>query len=111
MDLKECVDNGVRWLDEVKPGWAKKIKIRKLDMSNLTNCIVGQVFGKTRFSNQIYLKLSDRDKQTHGFFLTVTQETLTEGVDKVYNELKSLWLTEIRKRTKRAPRSRHLDLR
>src|SRR6187397_3752446 len=42
--LEAAVSRGVKLLDRKRAGWARKVKVTKLDMSDGCNCIVGQNF-------------------------------------------------------------------
>ena len=53
---KEQVDNGVAYLDEVKPGWRELIDLKRLDISSVRCCVLGQVFGD--FHNCPLIQLS-----------------------------------------------------
>ena len=44
MTLKEAVQDRAIWLDTVRPGWERFIDLGKLQMSDCTMCMLGQVF-------------------------------------------------------------------
>lgn len=41
---KAAILRGAKFLDENHPGWAKKIKLKKLDMKRAADCVLGQLF-------------------------------------------------------------------
>lgn len=41
--LEEYVKRGAEFLDEMVPGWYRKINLRKLDISDQERCICGQL--------------------------------------------------------------------
>ena len=43
--LRSIVKKGARFMDKYRPGWARRVKITKLDMASSCNCILGQEFG------------------------------------------------------------------
>lgn len=51
--LEKRVTEGIKWLDAVKPRWKKKIDLKKLDISGMKVCILGQVFGDFLFVAKI----------------------------------------------------------
>lgn len=51
--LLAAIDNSIKLLNKKKPGWMKQIIVSQIDMSNVHNCILGQLYpnyhqGKTR---------------------------------------------------------------
>lgn len=45
LTIEERVANGVKLLDEKRPGWYKKIDLAKLNINDCVHCIVGQLIG------------------------------------------------------------------
>lgn len=43
--INEYVQNGMALLDTVSPGWETKVDPDIIDVSSLSNCILGQVYG------------------------------------------------------------------
>lgn len=43
--IRETVQQGAAFLDQHVPEWAKKIDIYTLNMRDMQNCILGQLFG------------------------------------------------------------------
>lgn len=39
------VMTGVEWLDQVHPGWERKIDVSTLDITDACSCVIGQVTG------------------------------------------------------------------
>ena len=44
MDLQERINLGIKFLDDVKPGWAGEIDTDELDMENPHACVLGQLY-------------------------------------------------------------------
>lgn len=42
----EGVTKGAKLLDRILPGWAKHIKLNRLDMDDVNMCMLGQLFGR-----------------------------------------------------------------
>jgi hypothetical protein len=38
-------DPGAQLLDQVQPDWWKQIRLKKLDMTSLETCVLGQLYG------------------------------------------------------------------
>src|SRR5262245_44603799 len=51
-DIQEAVAYQAARLDEVKPGWADEINLKKLDLGISTRCIYGQQFGS--YNNGVF---------------------------------------------------------
>lgn len=45
LSIVERVQAGAEWLDEHAPGWAQRIDLFLLSLTNTCDCILGQVFG------------------------------------------------------------------
>src|SRR3990167_11322084 len=43
--LHRAVKRGVKVLDQVEPGWHKKIDLTKLQLSDIRQCMLGQLHG------------------------------------------------------------------
>lgn len=43
-ELEKRVKRGVKWLNEVKPGWHKKIDLKTLNLKDAGVCVCGQLF-------------------------------------------------------------------
>lgn len=43
--LNPDVARGIAWLDEEVPGWRDRINLGTLNVGELRNCVLGQVFG------------------------------------------------------------------
>lgn len=44
------VERGAALLDEVRPGWFREIDVKKLDLSQATNCVLGQLYGNWKLA-------------------------------------------------------------
>jgi hypothetical protein len=68
MNVKKRVARGVALMDEVKPGWDRRINLARLDIGCANNCIVGQVFGHfNKGSVEHHLGLRYRETPRYGF--------------------------------------------
>jgi hypothetical protein len=65
LTLRECVTEGVLWLDEKAPGWAERVDLSLLDMKDPQRCIIGQVFRGESFG----YALASRGVRAWGFSL------------------------------------------
>ncbi len=81
------VKKGARFLDQLRPGWANKIKITKLDMSDSYLCVMGQIDESLFSKNSEFL-------WNHGFDIRWLEST-------TYGDLQRAWLIEIRKRRRK----------
>ena len=65
---KSCkhVTDGASWLDEVSPGWERKIDVSILDISDCTACVCGQVLDGGWF-NDLVMKKPAQWLWDHGF--------------------------------------------
>jgi hypothetical protein len=43
-DYTERAEQGLAYLDKHVPGWAKNVSVHTLEMSSLSNCVLGQLF-------------------------------------------------------------------
>ncbi len=87
--VQERVDKGVQLLDFKCPGWRKKVYASKLDMSDILNCVLGQIFGYY-YDGLNELELSDNpeelcDSPRHFGF------NASSGDEAEYLELKREW--------------------
>lgn len=44
--MKQKVTRGAKWLDKNYKGWARKVKITRLNLANHCYCILGQLYGE-----------------------------------------------------------------
>jgi hypothetical protein len=95
--LPAAVKRGARLLDQREPGWARKVKLTKLDLSNPCLCVLGQIYG--RFSTGHYaLGFAMADHVSHGFTLP---DGLWIGGRDDWARLDVLWRDAIRQRRAR----------
>lgn len=86
------VKRGARLLDEKVPGWAGKVNVERLDMTDCESCVVGQVFGE--FMEGV--EEIKPDYKTWEAWVTrrgYWADTLTK-----YPRLDALWRAEIERR-------------
>ena len=57
---------GAALLDAIAPGWWRRVRIKKLDLSNECNCVTGQLFG-TYDRGLEALDLTFDEAQDYGF--------------------------------------------
>ena len=91
--LKKRINRGVAFLDEVKPKWLKKIKLKKLNISHDKKCVLGQVFGSFGKAAEDYNLSYHSGSIEKGFasFHVIEDEKLTK-----------LWKKKIKKLRKAA---------
>lgn len=51
MTVESRVARGAAWLDQVVPGWERKIDLSRLDLADSCQCILGQVVGVVKDIN------------------------------------------------------------
>lgn len=79
-DGKEKVKKAAKFLDKVAPGWFTKVDLLKFDMTDSSECVLGQVFGNYS---------SARDSLTYNTLL-----------DHLFQGHTCEWREEIKKRIK-----------
>ncbi len=45
MTIKEKVQAGIKYLNDIHPGWYKKINLNTFDIDDNKNCCIGQLYG------------------------------------------------------------------
>lgn len=93
--LRENVQRGVQLLDQKKPGWAKRIDLGKLEMSDFCGCIIGQIF-INYCEGLIALELEYRDYEEIDYGFELPQDCLER--EESWSLLDSIWKEEITKR-------------
>lgn len=89
--MKKEAAKGAEFLDMVKPGWARKIKIKIFYIGCPDNCPIGQLFGY--YNSSIFrTHFCDAFIFSHGFHYKKHSD---------FFELQEAWLQEIRKRKKK----------
>lgn len=99
----EYVSAGVKFLDSVKPGWADKISLNKLNMEAGDDCILGQLYGM--FETGLgALSLNSEKSAKYGFEDDYRETTYPE-LNKAWKNELTLSLTEqyVRKSTGNTP--------
>lgn len=89
--MKE-VKLGAKLLDEKYPNWYIEIKLKKLSMSDIDNCILGQLFGSYFFG----IKVLGIDAEKSGFTI-INANPITKSEWKPLNKA---WKKQIKKRRK-----------
>lgn len=98
-ELQEYVNNGAKLLDKKCPGWFLKIDLKKLDLADCFNCVLGQLFGdyaegKIQLFNNIQTTKATKQSRECGFtssFSDFTQNT---------KNLSQLWRNKINEKLK-----------
>jgi hypothetical protein len=105
-ELRRNVLRGAAWLDAKNPSWWAEIDLVKLEMSNCTNCVLGQLY--YAFAGDVYshyyrtgfgygrllLDMEGLDVIDLGF----TADYRPGGRAKVFAELRHLWIEQIDER-------------
>ena len=84
---------GAKLLDEKSPGWAKRVHLRSIDMSDPFYCVLGQRYG-TYSDGLLELNLESREEISHGFLVSFSERVLFGGWDK----LQAAWIALIKER-------------
>lgn len=102
-DAKMAVKRGIYWLDENHPGWAQRIDLGTLEMSECQDCVIGQAIGdygeNIVKASGVEYPASARWSIEHGFESPVVF-AMNDGleVNYGYRELDILWSEEVQKR-------------
>jgi hypothetical protein len=105
--MQDAVDQGAKLLDQEKPGWAKAVDLRKLDMRSTRTCVLGQVYGAYHTGTDALGLGSGVEEENYGFNLTdipVDWEQANsyadyeERVKTMYGALRSIWVEHIKDR-------------
>lgn len=82
LDCKIAVHNGINLLDEQEPGWRDLIDLDTLDVSDCTQCVLGQVYGHY-VTGENRLDIHGGDVTLYGF--------ATAGYGTDYAQLTDAW--------------------
>lgn len=103
-----AVKRGIYWLDENHPNWAQDIDLEKLDMSECTECVIGQAVGGYSYTINLAAtgtpddwnhKVSTQWSVDHGFeYPGPVAYASGAPINYGYEELETLWSDEVRKR-------------
>lgn len=90
--LQANVNRGAKWMDKNYPGWHKKIKMTKLDMSYGCNCVAGQCIpgGYDGFEYTF--------NSEHGLVLPRAIGEFDDDGNSNWDALGEMWKVQIRKR-------------
>lgn len=92
IDIK--IEQGAKWLDEMIPGWAARINIKKLDLLDNVDCILGQLCGHVTVAFYPQIPLGRRIATFDGYGFWWEGKSAT-----VVAQAKSAWRREIESRT------------
>lgn len=100
------IRNGAMYLDEVSPGWRERVDPDKLEMSNCTVCVIGQITGNTdtwAWSQVIQeVGLNAWSAHEYGFslsdddFADIEDRIQSGGAVHVYQDLTEEWKAYIK---------------
>ena len=106
-DAHLAVKRGIYWLDEAHPGWATRIDLTQLDMSECRDCVIGQAIGSytdttikasgniVPCQESIIWAIEHGFESPHvSFYDTHQLGYVTYG----YNDLETLWSEEVQRR-------------
>ncbi len=105
LKMQKRVKRGIRYLNEVKPNWYKKINLNKLNLQKEDVCVCGQLFksfwsviyhddtydGEARKQKKIAMRYKDACKR--GFALT--KNLYIHNKKESYDLLTRIWYIEI----------------
>ena len=66
---REAVKRGAQLLDELVPGWHRRIDLERLEMTDINLCILGQLFGyeaELALGKELYPELWDAFNKARG---------------------------------------------
>lgn len=86
------VRRGALLLDSERPGWAEAIDIEILDLEDVENCILGQVFGDYSLGSQALGFVDGYERQGCGFTI-ISDEQWGD-----YPRLTRAWLVAVHER-------------
>jgi hypothetical protein len=93
------VRRGAALLDQVRPGWWRKIATDRLAMDSCDACILGQLYGGylRGFWDLTRPLPADRliSATEHGFTLTLAEQRKRFAPDALWEELAQCWRAEI----------------
>lgn len=98
------VARGAAWLDEVQPGWERRIDLSKLELRSACRCVLGQLYG-TFSESAFFYRHGDytyewSESIPFGFILPLEKDT--DGVeywsDAEYPRLDEAWISLIKER-------------
>jgi hypothetical protein len=92
------VARGVALLDETVPDWRQRIDVETLDMTDGTQCVVGQVFAAAYWYGLGRLGLDEGswDSHDYGFITEVAYEDYPDRMDvDATAALRDLWIQAI----------------
>jgi hypothetical protein len=94
VDLGKDVANEALRLDEVEPGWARRVDGPRLDMGSCADCVLGQVFG---WYSSGFLRLAGRGDGRIAAWAYHPGHPLHDATSRA--RLGPLWLAEVAART------------
>lgn len=83
MTTAQKVSRGIKLLNRMKPGWEKKVSLKKLHMHRCESCILGQVFGEFH-AGRAKLHLDFKGTQERGF--TISNNTYWSGLESAWKK-------------------------
>ena len=98
------IDRGMKYLDDVLPGWEWNIDLGRLSLVDACNCVLGQLaidicHKGTYMDCRMHLKLSDDAAEILGFTLIgCCSISLDPSVLSQWNALTECWIAAIQKR-------------
>lgn len=90
--LTHAAAKGADLLDEDRPGWATMIDLDTLDVSDLANCPLGQVYGQ--FTSSLY-RLGIDPSLASEFGFDLSGRSSREEEDEQFTHLTRAWTEEI----------------
>jgi hypothetical protein len=106
--IKSRVAKGADLLDREFPGWAATIDVNALNIASISECILGQMFGRFSFGcDALGAPFEDGNFNSgprrlwetgHGFELTHDEYT-SKCVEAVKRSFDRQWVCEVKKRT------------
>lgn len=80
-----AVIRGAKFLDKIRPGWYREVKLSSLSMNDCHQCILGQIYGE--YTRGLF---------TLGFWGSATCHVLGFAFTDSPTKIARLWKTQIR---------------
>ena len=69
MSMTEKVQQGAKLLDRKRPGWAGRVEVEILHMSDCQKCVLGQLFSRYHYGTYALALMTQQESIDYGFTL------------------------------------------
>ena len=107
-EAKLAAKRGAYWLDTVYPEWTSAINLSRLDLSEASSCVIGQLFGSNEDHRSGWMRFQDfavgsnyADREALNAYHDFVADHGFEWVsnESTYSELTDAWYDLIKERT------------